>query len=156
MLENSRLNRNLCFCCGFFQIINEIELHKDLRHKHIVKFSHHFEDSDNIYIFLEHCSRKVSFSCLCPRTVYVCVVLSTFNYVLVLVLKADWLSSLCFAIAVDLWAPRLIIRYSCVGRPDPEGNLKASEDSLHSAIIQVRVQTYWFIDAAAIGIFPQV
>nr|XP_056700024.1 serine/threonine-protein kinase PLK3 [Euleptes europaea] len=40
------------------KIINEIELHKDLHHKHIVKFSHHFEDSDNIYIFLEHCSRK--------------------------------------------------------------------------------------------------
>ncbi|KAF7254298.1 Serine/threonine-protein kinase PLK3 [Varanus komodoensis] len=40
------------------KIINEIELHRDLHHKHIVKFSHHFEDSDNIYIFLEHCSRK--------------------------------------------------------------------------------------------------
>uniref|UniRef100_A0A670XTK3 Serine/threonine-protein kinase PLK n=1 Tax=Pseudonaja textilis TaxID=8673 RepID=A0A670XTK3_PSETE len=40
------------------KIINEIELHRDLHHKHIVKFSHHFEDADNIYIFLEHCSRK--------------------------------------------------------------------------------------------------
>uniref|UniRef100_H3A2R9 Serine/threonine-protein kinase PLK3 n=2 Tax=Latimeria chalumnae TaxID=7897 RepID=H3A2R9_LATCH len=40
------------------KIINEIELHKLLHHKHIVKFSHHFEDSENIYIFLEHCSRK--------------------------------------------------------------------------------------------------
>ncbi|XP_058034895.1 serine/threonine-protein kinase PLK3 [Ahaetulla prasina] len=40
------------------KIINEIELHQDLHHKHIVKFSHHFEDADNIYIFLEHCSRK--------------------------------------------------------------------------------------------------
>uniref|UniRef100_A0ACB8F4M2 Polo-like kinase 3 n=2 Tax=Sphaerodactylus townsendi TaxID=933632 RepID=A0ACB8F4M2_9SAUR len=40
------------------KIINEIELHRDLHHKHIVKFSHHFEDSENIYIFLEHCSRK--------------------------------------------------------------------------------------------------
>lgn len=43
-----------------FQIMNEIELHRDLHHKHIVKFSHHFDDSENIYIFLEHCSRKVS------------------------------------------------------------------------------------------------
>lgn len=42
------------------QIINEIELHKSLQHKHVVKFSHHFEDQDNIYIFLELCSRKVS------------------------------------------------------------------------------------------------
>lgn len=42
------------------QITNEIELHRDLHHKHIVKFSHYFEDSESIYIFLEHCSRKVS------------------------------------------------------------------------------------------------
>ncbi|XP_065265522.1 serine/threonine-protein kinase PLK3 [Emys orbicularis] len=40
------------------KIMNEIELHRGLHHKHIVKFSHHFEDSENIYIFLEHCSRK--------------------------------------------------------------------------------------------------
>ena len=42
-----------------FQITNEIELHRDLHHKHIVKFSHSFEDAESIYIFLEHCSRKV-------------------------------------------------------------------------------------------------
>lgn len=41
------------------QILNEIELHQDLQHRHIVRFSHHFEDADNIYIFLELCSRKV-------------------------------------------------------------------------------------------------
>ncbi|NWZ99863.1 PLK3 kinase, partial [Nesospiza acunhae] len=40
------------------KITNEIELHRDLHHKHIVKFSHYFEDSESIYIFLEHCSRK--------------------------------------------------------------------------------------------------
>ncbi|XP_041960181.1 serine/threonine-protein kinase PLK3 [Alosa sapidissima] len=40
------------------KIINEIELHKTLQHKHVVKFSHHFEDEENIYIFLELCSRK--------------------------------------------------------------------------------------------------
>ncbi|XP_029474132.1 serine/threonine-protein kinase PLK3 isoform X2 [Rhinatrema bivittatum] len=40
------------------KIMNEIELHRSLHHKNIVKFSHHFEDSENIYIFLEHCSRK--------------------------------------------------------------------------------------------------
>lgn len=48
-----------------FQITNEIELHRDLHHKHIVKFSHHFEDAESIYIFLEHCSRKVRAPC--PR-----------------------------------------------------------------------------------------
>lgn len=31
-----------------------------MHHKHIVKFSHYFEDTESIYIFLEHCSRKVS------------------------------------------------------------------------------------------------
>ncbi|XP_046708507.1 serine/threonine-protein kinase PLK3 isoform X2 [Silurus meridionalis] len=40
------------------KITNEIELHKTLQHKHVVKFSHHFEDQDNIYIFLELCSRR--------------------------------------------------------------------------------------------------
>ncbi|XP_053361823.1 serine/threonine-protein kinase PLK3 isoform X1 [Clarias gariepinus] len=40
------------------KITNEIELHRTLQHKHVVKFSHHFEDQDNIYIFLELCSRK--------------------------------------------------------------------------------------------------
>ncbi|XP_075411544.1 serine/threonine-protein kinase PLK3 [Tenrec ecaudatus] len=40
------------------KILNEIELHRDLQHRHVVRFSHHFEDADNIYIFLELCSRK--------------------------------------------------------------------------------------------------
>ncbi|XP_056389101.1 serine/threonine-protein kinase PLK3 isoform X1 [Hyla sarda] len=40
------------------KIVNEIDLHRQLHHKHVVKFSHHFEDSENIYIFLEVCSRK--------------------------------------------------------------------------------------------------
>ncbi|XP_053325227.1 serine/threonine-protein kinase PLK3 [Spea bombifrons] len=40
------------------KIVNEIELHRDLSHKHVVKFSHYFEDAENIYIFLEICSRK--------------------------------------------------------------------------------------------------
>ncbi|XP_036206010.1 serine/threonine-protein kinase PLK3 isoform X2 [Myotis myotis] len=40
------------------QILNEIALHRGLQHRHIVRFSHHFEDADNIYIFLELCSRK--------------------------------------------------------------------------------------------------
>lgn len=42
-----------------WQITNEIELHRTLSHKHVVKFSHYFEDQENIYIFLELCSRKV-------------------------------------------------------------------------------------------------
>lgn len=44
----------------FFQIEKEIEFHKSLSHKYIVKFYHSFEDDENIYIFLEHCSHKVS------------------------------------------------------------------------------------------------
>lgn len=40
------------------KITNEIDLHRSLSHKHVVKFSHYFEDLENIYIFLELCSRK--------------------------------------------------------------------------------------------------
>ncbi|XP_056671220.1 serine/threonine-protein kinase PLK3 [Monodelphis domestica] len=40
------------------KILQEIALHRSLHHRHIVHFSHHFEDEGNIYIFLEHCSRK--------------------------------------------------------------------------------------------------
>ncbi|XP_028902585.1 serine/threonine-protein kinase PLK3 [Ornithorhynchus anatinus] len=40
------------------KILHEIELHRDLHHHHVVRFSHHFEDADSIYIFLELCSRK--------------------------------------------------------------------------------------------------
>ncbi|XP_078074827.1 serine/threonine-protein kinase PLK3 [Mustelus asterias] len=40
------------------KIEKEIELHKSLSNKHIVKFYHNFEDDENIYIFLEHCSHK--------------------------------------------------------------------------------------------------
>ncbi|XP_051893704.1 serine/threonine-protein kinase PLK2b [Pristis pectinata] len=40
------------------KIDREIELHRTLHHKHIVHFYHHFEDKENIYILLEHCSRR--------------------------------------------------------------------------------------------------
>lgn len=72
----SCITGNQCLGCCFFllghwnvftdwwvvicwQITNEIELHRTLSHKHVVKFSHYFEDQENIYIFLELCSRKV-------------------------------------------------------------------------------------------------
>lgn len=37
---------------------SEIKIHKILIHKHIVKFEHVFEDSDNVYIILELCPNK--------------------------------------------------------------------------------------------------
>jgi len=40
------------------KITREIELHRSLRHKNVVQFIKHFEDSDNIYILLENCARK--------------------------------------------------------------------------------------------------
>uniref|UniRef100_A0A3B3QZ07 Serine/threonine-protein kinase PLK n=1 Tax=Paramormyrops kingsleyae TaxID=1676925 RepID=A0A3B3QZ07_9TELE len=40
------------------KIDREIDLHRALRHKHIVHFYHHFEDKENIYILLEYCSRR--------------------------------------------------------------------------------------------------
>jgi len=38
----------------------EIHIHGNLGHKHIVGFESHFEDSDNVYIILELCRRRVS------------------------------------------------------------------------------------------------
>ena len=43
-----------------FQIAREVELHRNLKHKHVVGFHSYFEDDDNVYIVLEVCSRKVS------------------------------------------------------------------------------------------------
>ena len=42
-----------------FQIVREVELHRDLKHKHVVEFHSYFEDDENVYIVLENCSRKV-------------------------------------------------------------------------------------------------
>lgn len=41
------------------QIMREIELHRSLRHAHVVEFHSFFEDEHNIYFILEYCSRKV-------------------------------------------------------------------------------------------------
>ena len=38
----------------------EIEVHKSLDHKHVVKFIGFFEDKDSIYVLLELCRRRVS------------------------------------------------------------------------------------------------
>ncbi|KAL2099933.1 hypothetical protein ACEWY4_004327 [Coilia grayii] len=40
------------------KIDKEIQLHRGLHHRHIVRFYHHFEDKENIYIVLEYCSRR--------------------------------------------------------------------------------------------------
>ncbi|XP_023327473.1 serine/threonine-protein kinase PLK1 [Eurytemora carolleeae] len=40
------------------KITREIELHRNLLHKNVVQFMKNFEDSDNIYILLENCSKK--------------------------------------------------------------------------------------------------
>ncbi|KAK8769759.1 hypothetical protein V5799_013776, partial [Amblyomma americanum] len=36
----------------------EIDIHKHLRHEHVVDFHSHFEDDTNVYIILELCSRQ--------------------------------------------------------------------------------------------------
>ena len=38
----------------------EICIHRSLKHKHLVSFHSYFEDSDNVYIILELCRRRVS------------------------------------------------------------------------------------------------
>jgi len=40
------------------KITREIELHRNLIHKNVVQFVKNFEDSDNIYIVLENCSKR--------------------------------------------------------------------------------------------------
>lgn len=40
------------------KILREVELHKDLKHKHVVEFHSYFEDNENVYIILENCPRK--------------------------------------------------------------------------------------------------
>ncbi|XP_067824731.1 serine/threonine-protein kinase PLK2-like [Heptranchias perlo] len=40
------------------EIEKEIELHSTLHHRNVVSYYHHFEDTENIYIILEYCSRK--------------------------------------------------------------------------------------------------
>ncbi len=42
------------------QMTQEINIHRSVQHKHIVGFHGFFEDSDNVYILLELCRRRVS------------------------------------------------------------------------------------------------
>ena len=54
--------------CYFFiswQMTQEISIHRTLGHKHIVGFESYFEDSDNVYVILELCRRRVSTTVLC-------------------------------------------------------------------------------------------
>jgi len=41
-------------------MIQEINIHRSVHHKHIVGFHGYFEDADNVYIVLELCRRRVS------------------------------------------------------------------------------------------------
>lgn len=38
------------------KLLSEIKIHRSLNHRHIVKFEHVFEDSQNVYILLELCT----------------------------------------------------------------------------------------------------
>ena len=40
------------------KLMSEIKIHKSLRHPNIVRFDHHFEDSENVYILLELCQNQ--------------------------------------------------------------------------------------------------
>jgi len=41
------------------QLHTEISIHRELEHKHIVRFEHFFEDKKNAYILLELCHNRV-------------------------------------------------------------------------------------------------
>lgn len=36
----------------------EIKVHRSLKHQHICRFHHHFEDPNNVYILLEICKNQ--------------------------------------------------------------------------------------------------
>ena len=36
-------------------VLNEIRIHRSLKHEHICKFEHSFEDKNNVYILMEYC-----------------------------------------------------------------------------------------------------
>ncbi|XP_018018894.1 serine/threonine-protein kinase PLK1 [Hyalella azteca] len=40
------------------KIAREIEVHRQLQHKHVVRFHRYFEDDSNVYIILENCSMR--------------------------------------------------------------------------------------------------
>ncbi|XP_059146035.1 serine/threonine-protein kinase PLK1-like [Physella acuta] len=40
------------------KILREVQLQKNLKHRHVVEFNSYFEDDSNVYIILENCSRK--------------------------------------------------------------------------------------------------
>ncbi|KAI8774007.1 serine/threonine-protein kinase PLK1 [Biomphalaria glabrata] len=40
------------------KILREVQLQKNLKHRHVVEFINYFEDDSNVYIILENCSRK--------------------------------------------------------------------------------------------------
>jgi hypothetical protein len=42
------------------KVVQEINIHKSLNHKHVVGFHGFFENNGNIYIILELCKRRVS------------------------------------------------------------------------------------------------
>ena len=43
-----------------YQLAQEIDIHKVVHHKNIVKFYSFFEDNQNVYIILELCRQRVS------------------------------------------------------------------------------------------------
>jgi polo-like kinase 1 len=44
----------------FDQMSQEITIHRELKHKHIVGFHDYFEDKNHIFIILEICNKRVS------------------------------------------------------------------------------------------------
>lgn len=59
-----------CLCLtAQFQMTQEINIHRGVDHKYVVKFEGFFEDVDNVYILLELCRRRVCCDYLFTNTV---------------------------------------------------------------------------------------
>lgn len=42
----------------FLQLQTEIKIHRELNHKHVVRFEDVFEDKENVYILMELCQNQ--------------------------------------------------------------------------------------------------
>ena len=49
------------------KLISEINIHKSLNHPNIVRYCHHYQDSENVYILLDYCSNKSLYELLKSR-----------------------------------------------------------------------------------------